>query len=204
MLGAITSRTYGTLAEPVTGATYGHRRRREGLRKTTQMTIRRCRMLHFVATSRASANGLTAGNEAIPKRWRALVTSGSGTPMDRNDVGTALTGVAGAVVGLVALGRLFWLRLLLVDASRRTSGPLTSRCKLECVEASARAERTAMEVRLGERLDRMDARTEKMEARLLDASRGRREPPPGVRPPPDPLKPRRPVGEDSGGPKGKR
>ncbi len=32
--------------------------------------------------------------------------------MDRNDVGTALTGVAGAVVGLVALGRLFrsWMR----------------------------------------------------------------------------------------------
>ncbi len=34
-----------------------------------------------------------------------------------------------------------------------------------------------MEVRLGERLDRMDARTEKMEARLLDAIRGRPERP---------------------------
>ncbi len=59
--------TYGTLAEPVTGATVGRRRRREGLRKTTQITIRRCRILHFVATARAFGNAPAAGDEAISK-----------------------------------------------------------------------------------------------------------------------------------------
>ena len=65
------------------GGTLGRRRRREGLRKTKQMMIRRGRMLHFVATARAFANVLAAGNEAISKygapghvRGAGLLTDG--------------------------------------------------------------------------------------------------------------------------------
>ena len=56
----------------------GRRRRREGLRKTTQMTIRRCRMLHFVATARACTNVLAASNEAIWKYGAAVRIRGEG------------------------------------------------------------------------------------------------------------------------------
>ena len=71
------------MAEPRDRCDLGRRRRREGLRKTTQMTIRRCRMLRFVATARAFANVVAAGNEAISKygapghvRGAGLVTDG--------------------------------------------------------------------------------------------------------------------------------
>ena len=60
----------------------GCRRRREGLRKTTQMTIRRCRMLHFVATARACANVLAAGNEAIWKYGATVRVRGAGLLTD--------------------------------------------------------------------------------------------------------------------------
>ena len=47
------------------------------------MTIRQCRMLHFVATARAFANALAAGNEAVSKydapghvRGAGLLTDG--------------------------------------------------------------------------------------------------------------------------------
>ena len=105
--------------------------------------------------------------------------------MNWQDAGPALTVAAGAVVGLFGvastLGHLIraWMRtdaqaaadkvsteVKAVASKLATNGFPHIEAKLESVEA-----------RVGQRLDRMEARTEKMEARLLDAIRGRREGP---------------------------
>lgn len=125
--------------------------------------------------------------------------------MGWQDVGPALTVLAGAVVGLLGvawtIGRLFrpWMRTEARAAADKVSAEVKAlsdklatndfphiETKIESVEATARADRAAMEARLGKRLDRMEARTEKMEHRLLDAIRGRHEELMVPEAPPDP------------------
>ena len=105
--------------------------------------------------------------------------------MSWQDVGPALTVVAGAVVGLLGvawtLGRLFppWMRTEAQAAADKVSAEVKALAnKLATNDfPHIEAKLESVEVRLGERLDRMEAWTEKMEARLLNAIRGRREDP---------------------------
>ena len=105
--------------------------------------------------------------------------------MNWQEVGPALTVVAGAVVGLLGvawtLGRLFrpWMRTEAQAAADKVSAEVKALAnKLATNDfPHIEAKLESVEARLGQRLDRMEARTEKMEARLLDAIRGRREDP---------------------------
>lgn len=101
--------------------------------------------------------------------------------MTWQDVGPALTVVAGAVAGLLGvawtLGRLFrpWMRTEAQAAADKVSAEVKALAnKLATNDfPHIEAKLESVEVRLGERLDRMEARTEKMEARLLNVIRGR-------------------------------
>ena len=105
--------------------------------------------------------------------------------MNWQDVGPALTVMGGAVVGLSGvawtLGHLFrrWMRTEAQAAADKVSAEVKALANKLSTTDFPHIEATleSVEVRLGDRLDRMNARTEKREAWLLDAVRGRREGP---------------------------
>ena len=126
-----------------------------------------------------------------------------------SDVFPLLATVAGLLAtmlaGLWALGRMFrlWMRAEAREAADTVSAEVKAladkfstndfphiEAKIESVAATARTDREAMETRIGERLDRMDVRTEtclrRMEARILEAVRERAPLPEAPSPPVSP------------------
>ena len=105
--------------------------------------------------------------------------------MNWQDAGPALTVAGGAVVGVLGvawtLERLFrpWMRTEAQAAADKVSAEVKALADKLATNGFPHIEATleSVEARVGQRLDRMEARTEKTEARLLDAIRGRREGP---------------------------
>ena len=128
-----------------------------------------------------------AGTDAIHAR-RSISMNGTrgGKPLvNWQDAGPALTVVAGADVGLLGvawtLGRLFrpWMRTEAQAAADKVSAEVKALASKLATNGfpHIEAKLDSVEAQLGQRLDRMEARTEKVEARLLEAIRGRREGP---------------------------